>query len=704
MSLRWKISLPFLGLVALVITLITADAVEAWTVVSRGERVAMANRVSERLIEAGAALAVERGTTNRMLGLPEARRGEARGAVEAARGRADAALDAAVAGLAALGHDRLAAETEALAAARTRLAALRRAVDGAGGAAPSQPAWFAGATEAVTATAALRRALEAGELSAAQNLVPTLVAIRDALSESLEYAGRQRGWIAGVIASARPFSAEELVEIGILSGHVRASRSRWDALAQAGLPPALQAALDGAARGYYDASAPLLERVLAASSRGEPYPLTAEAWFAEVTGMMNHIEAAIASATTVIEARVEQSRKDNSLLLTLALTLVAVAVGAAVLLVVFLHRRVLGPLLAIIGAIRRLAAGDLAVSLPAPRGRDEIAALVSATATFQAQAQANAALTEEREKLRAEAEERRQASLRAMAETIERETGAAVAAVDRRNADVMEVVSTLDAIAVSVGEAAGTVSVSAEQALARITQAAAAAEELSASIGEVAGQIARSATSARGMAARAETARRSFDGLASAVQEIAEVSRLIGTIAGQTNLLALNATIEAARAGEAGKGFAVVASEVKTLATQTAKATEEISGRVGAIDQATHAAIGEMGEIAAAITELDRVAAAVAEAMASQTEAVREIAVAVHDAARSAQAVAEQMRGVSAAAQRNAESAAAVRTIAGAVASEVSGLRSLLTRVVRTATEDADQRAAAAASGTAVAA
>jgi methyl-accepting chemotaxis protein len=704
MSLRWKISLPFLGLVAMVIALVAADAAEAFKVVSRGERVAAANRVSERLIEATAALAVERGTTNRMLGLPEARRAEERTAMETARARADAALDGALADLEALGSDRIAAETAALGAARARLGELRRAVDGRGGGAPSQPAWFSGATEVIRAVAALRRRIEASELGATADLLLALVAMRDALSESLEYAGRQRGLIAGVIASARPFSAAELVEIGVLRGHALANRSRWEGLAQDGTAPALLAALERAATGYYDASAPLLERVLAASSRGEPYPLTAEAWFGEATRMMSHLEAAISEATNVIEARVTQSRKENGLLLSLSLTLVAVAIGAAALLVVFLHRRVLGPLLGIVAAVRRLADGDTTVSLPAVRGRDEIAALVSATATFQAQAQANAALMEEREKLRAEGEQRRREALRAMAATIERETGAAVAAVDRRNADVMGVVGTLDEIAVSVGEAAGTVSVSAEQALARITQAAAASEELSASIGEVAQQIARSASSARGMAVRAETARRSFDGLAGAVREIAEVSRLIGTIAGQTNLLALNATIEAARAGEAGKGFAVVASEVKTLATQTAKATEEISGRVGAIGQATREAVGEMGEIAAAISDLDKVAAAVAEAMASQTEAVREIAAAVHDAARSARAVAEQMRTVSAAAQRNGESAAAVQSIAGAVASEVSGLRSLLTKVLRTATEEADQRAQAAAQSLAKAA
>ena len=135
--------------------------------------------------------------------------------------------------------------------------------------------------------------------------------------------------------------------------------------------------------------------------------------------------------------------------------------------------------------------------------------------------------------------------------------------------------------------------------------------------------------------------------LASAAERIGDVLRLIGAIASQTNLLALNATIEAARAGEAGRGFAVVASEVKGLASQTAKATEEIAGQVAAIQSATGDCVTAIGGISDTIREISGIATTIAAAVEEQDSATREIARSVQQAATGTGEVSLNVTGAS---------------------------------------------------------
>ena len=149
-----------------------------------------------------------------------------------------------------------------------------------------------------------------------------------------------------------------------------------------------------------------------------------------------------------------------------------------------------------------------------------------------------------------------------------------------------------------------------------VESVASASEELSASINDISQQAAHAA----GIASRAVSQARETDGtvqgLAQSAGRIGEVVGLINTIAAQTNLLALNATIEAARAGEAGRGFAVVASEVKSLASQTAKATEEISEQIADIQKVAGEAIDAIKGIGSIIGEVNEVATAIAAAVA----------------------------------------------------------------------------------------
>ncbi len=204
------------------------------------------------------------------------------------------------------------------------------------------------------------------------------------------------------------------------------------------------------------------------------------------------------------------------------------------------------------------------------------------------------------------------------------------------------------------------VAAAAEQASTGIQTVSAAAEQLSASISEISRQVAQSTAIAGRAAGDAERTDAIVRALADGAQKIGAVVGLIANIAGQTNLLALNATIEAARAGDAGKGFAVVASEVKSLASQTARATEEIGAQITHIQSATHEAVEAIRGIAGTIQEVSHIATTIAAAVEQQGAATAEIARNVQQTAQAAQDVTQNITSVSRAANDTGASAAQV--------------------------------------------
>ncbi len=205
-------------------------------------------------------------------------------------------------------------------------------------------------------------------------------------------------------------------------------------------------------------------------------------------------------------------------------------------------------------------------------------------------------------------------------------------------------------------------------------------EEMSASIKEIAKNAHESAKIATGAVKVAEDANQIVAKLGDSSTEIGQVIKVITSIAQQTNLLALNATIEAARAGEAGKGFAVVANEVKELAKQTAKATEDISRKIEAIQGDTKNAVGAIGQISGVIKHVNDIANTIATAVEEQNATTNEMARNIGEAARASSEISLNISGVAEAARNTAQGSGALANASQSLAEMSGRLRELVSQ------------------------
>jgi methyl-accepting chemotaxis protein len=245
-----------------------------------------------------------------------------------------------------------------------------------------------------------------------------------------------------------------------------------------------------------------------------------------------------------------------------------------------------------------------------------------------------------------------------MADDFESSIKTVVGSVTAGAAQVQGNSRNMAATAEETARQAQVVAAASEEATKNVETVSSAAEELSASIAEIARHVQDASRMTQQAVQEANRTNLTIKDLGESSNQIGQVIKVITSIAQQTNLLALNATIEAARAGEAGKGFAVVANEVKELARQTAKATEEISQKIGAIQSATGVAITAIGSIGDSIGRINEISTTIASAVEEQTAATNEISRNVSEAAKGTAEVSNNITGVSGAAEEGGRAAA----------------------------------------------
>jgi methyl-accepting chemotaxis protein len=401
--------------------------------------------------------------------------------------------------------------------------------------------------------------------------------------------------------------------------------------------------------------------------------------YRDLTGVMSNVlQTAAATVSREGDEMVAAAERDIFMYLAICLGALAVVVALSRMVMRTL-RELLGELA---GAMDQMRDGHYDVAIPHVGRADEVGTMARAVEGFRE----NFVRFAEQDSTRknAESSAERKSLLSKLAGDFEAVIGNIVGAVSSASGELTSTATTLTKTAETTQQLSSTVATASGQASTNVQSVASSTEEMSSSIAEIARQVRESSDIAKEAVGQAQKTDQRINKLAQAATRIGDVTQLITTIAEQTNLLALNATIEAARAGEAGKGFAVVAQEVKQLASQTAKATSEISTQIAEMQAATQDSVAAIKEIGGTIGRISEIATTIASSVEQQGAATHEITRNVQQAASGTAQVANNITAVSDGAAKTGTASADVLTAAHALSDQSKRLRSEVEKFLAT--------------------
>ncbi len=366
----------------------------------------------------------------------------------------------------------------------------------------------------------------------------------------------------------------------------------------------------------------------------------------------------------------------NSLLMGMLLgCFLIVAVSIPVM-----QRTLARPIRALAMQMTALAEGKTDITIDGTDRRDEIGGIARALGVLRDAVRSNNALVEEiRTRDDREARLMREAAIRAKVEKFSIELSSTMSRLGAMTKRMAQASEAMIDTARNAGDGSNQAKIASSNAANDVSSVAVASEQLLSSIEEISRQVVQSTTVVKSAVAESVATSQGMARLAAAARRVGDVLNLISRIAGQTNLLALNATIEAARAGEAGRGFAVVAQEVKTLATQTARATQEISGQIADMQAATASSVGAIETIQTKIGEVEQISAIIAAAVQEQGASTQEITRNVRSAASGTAAMSGFVENVAKAVAETTDSVESVVHLAR----DVDGLAAAMANDVR---------------------